>query len=60
MVTIVNSKRLIDMLPPLDAEVKQAMDIANRKTRIEQSLDVWSLWLAVFAMLYILHGVYMQ
>lgn len=60
MVTIINSKTLSNMLPPLDPQVLMSIEICKREREFEAMFNKFATWLGVFAILYVIFRCYWQ
>lgn len=60
MVTIVNSRKLMDMLPPLDYDTALTLEVNKRKERLEAEFNKVCIWLGVFAILYVTIRCYLS
>lgn len=58
MITIVNSKKLIDMLPPLDEEAALIVSINRKHIEFEAWFNKLYLYLGVLAPVYIIIRCY--
>ena len=60
MITIVNSKTLMDMLPPLDEDTALQLRINQRCAEFEVWFNKFAMYLGAFAILYIIIRCYQQ
>ena len=60
MVTIVNSKTLMDMLPPLDNDTALQLRINQRYAEFEAAFNKVAIYMALFALLHITIRIYLS